>query len=141
MKPIRILIIEDNLQRERLLCSWLPLDIKPVVTRSAGRAMGTLARDKGNVYSGIILDHDLQERPATDADRLLSGQDIIDVISQCVSRDVPILVHSVNASQSWVMVVRLQHHGYEVTHIPMDLLTCEAFSKWIGEVRQACSED
>lgn len=96
---MRILIVEDNPHRERLLCSWLPPDMKPIVARSAGRAMGTLARDKGTVYSGIVLDHGLQERTATEADRFLSGQDIVDVILQCVSREVPILVHSVNASQ------------------------------------------
>lgn len=138
MPAMRILIIEDNTQREGLLCSWIPPDAKAVIARSAGRAIGILERDRGRVYSGIVLDHDLQEKPATETDRQLSGQDLVDRIICNVSWDVPILVHSVNASQGRVMVVRLQRQGYDVTHIPMSLLTAETFEEWIREVREAC---
>ncbi len=137
MPAMRILIIEDNRQREGLLCSWIPPDARVVIARSAGRAIGILERDQGRVYSGIVLDHDLQEKPATEADRFLSGQDLVDRIICNVSRDVPILVHSVNTSQGWIMAVRLQKHGFDVRHIPMNVLTAEAFEEWIWEVREA----
>lgn len=138
MSAMRILIIEDNAQREKLLRSWIPPDARVVIAKSAGRAIGILERDRGRVYSGIVLDHDLQEKPATEADRYLSGQDLVDRIISNVSRDVPILVHSVNASQGWVMAVRLQKQGFEVTHIPMSLLTAGVFEEWVQEVREAC---
>ncbi len=136
---MRILIIEDNTQREELLCSWIPPDVRVVFARSAGRAIGILERDRGRVYSGIVLDHDLREKAATEADRYLSGQDLVDRIICSLSKDVPILVHSVNASQGWVMVVRLQEQGFNVTHIPMTLLTAQAFADWMGKVREACT--
>ena len=138
MSAMRILIIEGNTQREELLRSWIPPDARAVIARSAGRAIGILERDRGRVYSGIVLDHDLQEKPATEADRYLSGQDLVDRIISNVSRDVPILVHSVNASQGWVMAVRLQKQGFEVTHIPMSLMTARAFEEWVQEGREAC---
>ncbi len=134
---MRILIIEDNTQREKLLRSWTPPDARVVIARSAGRAIGILERDRGRVYSGIVLDHDLQEKTATEADRYLSGQDLVDRIISNVSRDVPILVHSVNAGQGWVMAVRLQKQGFEVTHIPMSVLTAQAFEEWVQQVREA----
>ncbi len=136
MPAMRILIIEDNTQREELLCSWVPPDVRTVIARSAGRAIGILERDRGRVYSGIVLDHDLQEKAATETDRYLSGQDLVDRIIRNVDRDVPILVHSVNASQGWIMAVRLQKQGFDVTHIPMSLLTAQAFAEWMGEVRE-----
>ncbi len=141
MPATRILIVEDNTQREELLRSWIPSDIRVVIARSAGRAIGILERDRGRVYSGIVLDHDLQEKAATEADRYLSGQDLVERIISNVSTDVPILVHSVNASRGWVMVVRLQKKGFDVTHIPMNRLTARAFEEWIGDVREACIQD
>ncbi len=136
MPATRILIIEDNTRREELICSWVPQDVRTVIARSAGRAIGILERDRGRVYSGIVLDHDLQEKTATEADRYLSGQDLVDHIIRNVDRHVPILVHSVNASQGWVMVVRLHKQGFDVTQIPMSLLTVKAFAKWMEEVRE-----
>jgi CheY-like chemotaxis protein len=137
---MRILIVEDNLERERQLCSWLPSGVKPVVATSAGRAIGILARDNGKVYGAIVLDHDLQQRCATDSDSFLSGQDVVDAIVRNVSREVPILVHSVNASQGPVMARRLLRAGYDVTQIPMDQLTSEAFSKWLQEAQDGSGD-
>ena len=137
MPAMRILIIEDNTQREELIRSWVPPDVRTVIARSAGRAIGILERDRGRVYSGIVLDYDLQEKAATEADRYLSGQDLVDRIIRNVDRDVPILVHSVNTSQGWIMVVRLRKQGFDVTHIPMSLLTAQTFAEWMGEVREA----
>ena len=69
----RILIIEDDQERIKRLLSWMPADVRTVVTTSAGKAIGLLKRDRGNVYAGILLDHDLQEQVAAENDRYLSG--------------------------------------------------------------------
>lgn len=59
-KPVfRTLIVEDDPERANILQDWLPDNVRPVVVTSAGKAMGVLARDRGNVYAGILLDHDL----------------------------------------------------------------------------------
>ncbi len=35
------------------------------------------------------------------------------------------------------MAVRLQEQGFEVTHIPMSVLTARAFEEWVQQVREA----
>ena len=73
----RPLIVEDDPDREQILRGWLPADVRAVVAASAGRALGILRRDQGRVFAGVVLDHDLQERPGSDVDRFLSGRDIV----------------------------------------------------------------
>jgi len=113
----------------------MPLDVKPVVAKSAGRAIGIIRRDR-NAYAGIVLDHDLQARSATSSDRHLCGQDVVDVIVQTISRDIPILVHSVNETQGPVMERQLLKAGFAVERIPMHVLTEESFNDWIEYVSE-----
>jgi CheY-like chemotaxis protein len=131
----RILIIEDDRERERILKSWLPPDVRTVVAGSGGRAIGILERDRGRVYAGILLDHDLQGRIATSTDRSLDGKDIVNMIVKNISKDVPILVHSMNVTQAPVMAQRLEKDGYSVTRIPMANLTKERLQAWVEEAR------
>jgi CheY-like chemotaxis protein len=131
---IRILIVEDDLDREKLLLSWLPPEVKAVVATSAGKAMGILRVDWRSVYAGIVLDHDLQARKASESDRYLSGQDVTQAIIEHIKRHVPILIHSMNASQRAVISSRLQRAGFEVTTMPMDALTPEPFRAWVDSV-------
>jgi hypothetical protein len=70
-------MVEDNPTRIEMLKSWLPEDVKVVVAACAGKALGVLKRDRGRVYSGILLDHDLQEQAVTATDLGLSGTDIV----------------------------------------------------------------
>jgi CheY-like chemotaxis protein len=136
VKVLRILLVEDNAEREQVLCAWLPPDVKVVVVTSAGKAIGVLRRDPGTVYAGVILDHDLQERRAAEVDQQLSGHDVVEAMLQYLSRASPVLVHSMNERQSKVMVVRLQQAGFDVTKIPMDRLTQDVLTRWIEEVRE-----
>jgi len=131
----RLLIIEDDHERERTLKSWLPPDVKTVVAGSAGRAIGVIERDRGSVYAGIFLDHDLQGRIATASDHYLDGKDIVNVIVKNISKDVPILVHSMNVTQAPVMTKRLEKDGFSVTRIPMVNLTKERLQEWVSEAR------
>lgn len=136
----RLLIVEDDPDREQILRSWLPADVRVVVAVSAGRALGILRRDQGRVFAGVVLDHDLQERPGSDVDRFLSGRDIVGAMIQFISKDVPILVHSVNVRGSAAMVNRLREAGFDVTKIPMDVLTEETFRSWLQSVRDLWEE-
>ena len=86
---------------------WLPKDVRSVVT-SAGKALGLLSRGRGNVYAGILLDHDLQQQTAASSDQYLSGEQVAEAIVRYVAKDVPILVHSVNVQRAPVMVSRLE---------------------------------
>lgn len=136
-KPLfRILIVEDDPERADILQAWLPKDVRPVVVTSAGKAMGLLARDRGRVYAGILLDHDLQQQTATEEDLYLSGEQVVESIIRKVSKDVPILVHSVNAQQAPVMVSKLEAAGFDVTRIPMDHLKEEQLVEWVEEARE-----
>ena len=100
--------------------------------------MGILTRDKGRVYAGIVLDHDLEKRPASESDLSLCGRDVVDTIIKYVSKDVPVLIHSVNGSQAPVMHTMLEKAGFKVERIPMNILTEESFNEWLEEVRENC---
>jgi CheY-like chemotaxis protein len=135
VRRLRVLIIEDDRGRVRTFKSWLPEDVIPVVAWSAGRALGILERDRGNVYAGILLDHDLQQLAATGADEYLSGTQVVEAIVRNVSTEVPILVHSMNPARAPVMARRLAEAGFSVTQVPMEALDRERLGEWLQDVR------
>jgi len=100
--------------------------------------MGILKRDKEKVYAGIVLDHDLEQRPASENDLFMCGKDVVDAIISNVSRNVPILIHSVNESQAPIMHTMLEKAGFAVERIPMNILTGESFNEWLDYVRENC---
>lgn len=132
----RILIIEDNPDRIHRFRSWLPVGVKIVAATRAGKALGVLQRDRGRVYAGILLDHDLQEQIATESDKYLSATNLLDALTINISNDVPILIHSMNPSCSPIMANRLDEAGFDVTRIPMAELSRGRFLKWIEEARE-----
>jgi CheY-like chemotaxis protein len=136
-KVLRILLVEDNAEREQVLRSWLPPDVQVVVVTSAGKAIGVLRRDPGTVYAGVMLDHDLQERRVAEVDRRLSGHDVVEAMVQYLARTSPVLVHSMNEPQSKLMVARLQQAGFDVVKSPMERLTKEVLNRWLEAVRDA----
>ena len=131
---IRILLIEDDPLRIALFRKWTPEDVRLVVAPSPGKAVGILQRDRGKVYAGILLDHDLQDQVITQSDRYLSGSDITRVILRNISRQVSILVHSMNISRAPEMVSNLEAGGFDVCRIPMSVLTREGFLDWVEDV-------
>jgi CheY-like chemotaxis protein len=137
MPTLRILIVEDDSRREQRLRSWLPTDVKTVVAPTAGTAIGILRHDPGRVYAGILLDHDLQDRRRAESDKWLSGQDVVEAIVQYMDRQVPILVHSVNAVGRQAMATRLRRAGFEVVIKPMTELTKADLDAWLDEIREA----
>jgi hypothetical protein len=132
----RVLIVEDNLSRIHRFQEWIPAGMRAVIATSAGQAMGILRRDRGNVYGAVLLDHDLQERVASESDRLLSGRDVADVVIENVSKDVPILIHSMNTAGARGMADALKRAGFDVTVVPMSCLDREAVVEWLKEARE-----
>ncbi len=132
----RILLVEDDPDRIRLLKSWLPAYVIPVVVTSAGKAIGLLERDRGRVYAGIMLDHDLQEQLAAVSDRYLSGNDVVNAVIKNVQKDVPIFIHSMNVSQAPLMVNKLESAGFQVTRIPVRDLSNKRLADWVEDARE-----
>jgi CheY-like chemotaxis protein len=136
-KPVmRVLMVEDNEIRAQRLQSWLPEDVRTVVASSVGRALGVLQRDRGDVYAGILLDHDLGQQAAVSSDRYMTGMDVVDAIIMNIAKHVPILVHSMNLTWAPVMVSRLTSAGFWVTRVQMDNLTEEWLHEWMEDVRE-----
>jgi CheY-like chemotaxis protein len=134
---LRVLIIEDDARRVEQLCAWLEADVRPVVAAGPGRALGILSRDRGTVYAGILLDQDIQSPDASSGEETFGENAVVESIVANVSRDVPILVHSMNSRLAPEMVERLLRAGFSVTRIPMTHLTREALAEWMGEVRDS----
>lgn len=127
----RVLIVEDDPERESLLRSWLPENWRAVVATSAGAAIGILRLDRGRVYSAILLDHDLQGRCSSEADRHLSGVDVVQAIEDYIDRSVPVLTHSMSATGRAAMASRLRSAGFAVAVEPMEELTAEKLVEWL----------
>lgn len=132
---LRILLIEDNEARKNLFESWLPPRTRLVWARNAGQALGLLARDRGAAYAGIMLDHDLEMQPYTDGEQK-TGTDVATAIRTLVSRDTPILVHSMNFDAGDAMAVHLSNEGFRVTRIPMREMDRLAFLAWLDDIRE-----
>ncbi len=137
---LRILVVEDDASRVEKIRSWMPSDIIISNVTDTGVAMAQIKADKGNVYAGIMLDHDLQNQLKVESSAYLSSSDLINVIIHNIDRDVPILVHSMNLAMAPVMVRRLKFAGFDVTRIPMADLTKEKLNDWVEYVRE-CWED
>src|SRR5687768_5569283 len=69
----RLLIIEDDSEREARLIGWLIPGLRAVPVRGARRALGLLRRDGGNQLAGILLDHDLDR---IEPDSRINGHDV-----------------------------------------------------------------
>ena len=136
----KILIIEDDRKRIQLFEGWMPEYYRAIFVKTAGAALGLLERDKGRVYAGICLDHDLQQQIAVSSDRDLSGTTVVNAIIRYISSDVPVLVHSRNEKRACYMERKLVEKGFYVTKVPMDQLVKEKFLLWLEEVGQIWSE-
>lgn len=142
----RMLLIEDDQERANILISYLPKHFRVVFASSAGRALGIVRADHHNrwdksPYCGIMLDHDLQEQIVCAEEGKLSGMNVVDAIINSVSRDVPILVHSMNPSGAPTMVKKLKSAGFRVTRMPMRELTAEKLLGWLEDECEIYNEN
>lgn len=136
----RLLIVEDDQSRIDCFHLWLDKDVRIVVASSAGRALGILERDGGNVYAGILLDHDLEKQAATDKDLDITGSHLVTAIIRNIDKDVQILVHSMNPGKAQTMAEKLSKAGFRVTRIPMRDLTRMRLRAWVEDVREEWEE-
>lgn len=136
MKPIRLLILEDNnLRREKLL-SMLPPDIRGVVVASGGQALGLLQRTSPDDFAGILLDHDLRENTRVPADNFLSGQNVVTAIIDLFDLEIPVLIHSMNPGGRQLMFDRLHEADFtDVSVIPMAELENSGLPEYLERVR------
>ena len=114
---------------------WMPDDIGAVFVKSAGRAIRVIELDKGSVYAGICLDHDLDEQVVSQEEYGLNGVAVFLRLVRNIIRVVPILVHSMNFNGGTAMVRLLQAQGFSTTRIPFAKLEAGGFGTWLEDVR------
>lgn len=137
LKP-RLLLIEDDPSRIEKFRVWIAgTEFVLIEASSTGRAMGILRPGMAEGVAGILLDHDLEKQPVTDSDLRLSASNLLDSMIRAVPRHVPVLVHSMNASQPPVMTKRLVAAGFSVTRMRMSSLTPDLFAAWLDDVRDS----
>ncbi len=141
MVLIKLLIVEDDRKRLERFEQWIPQGFRAVYAKTAGTAIGLLKRDRGHVYGGICLDHDLQQRAVIQSDRELSGSTVVDSVIQHVSTEVRVLIHSCNVKGALYMESKLEKAGFTTTRVAMDILSPEFFLQWLEEVREAWEEN
>jgi CheY-like chemotaxis protein len=132
---LRLLLVEDDAERITLFTAWSPPDVRLVVARGGGRALGLLERDPGRIYAGLLLDHDLPGQAVNDAERNVSGTQVAHCIQRYVHPDVPVLIHSMNPAGARRMAGFLTSAGFDVTVIPMAEMTEGRFVAWLETVR------
>lgn len=134
---LKILVIEDDNSRIKYFELWASPEFRIVPTTSAGSALGMLDRDKGFIYAGICLDHDLQGQTKTVNDQDLSGTTVVKKIIRNMDKRIPILVHSMNPTRGPIMANMLKTAGFkDVIRIPMEDLTKTLFQEWLQEVQE-----
>ncbi len=137
LKP-RLLLIEDDPARIEKFRAWIAgTEFVLIEASSGGRAMGILRPGMAEGVAGILLDHDLEKQPVTDTDLRLSASHLINSMVRAVPRHVPVLIHSMNASQPPVMTKRLVAAGFSVTRMRMSSLTPDMFAAWLDDVRDS----
>ncbi|OQX07111.1 MAG: hypothetical protein BWK76_25310 [Desulfobulbaceae bacterium A2] len=141
----RLLVIEDDPDRIAIFRTWIPDSIPLVVCSSPGAAIGVVERDgrnrQGQVYGGLMLDHDLQLQVRTTSEQELSGTDIVTHIIRHLNTDMPILIHSMNSAKASPMRTRLEQAGFPVSRIPMADMSQNQLMDWITECHEIWQEN
>lgn len=135
-QKMRILVVEDSHSRFGRIEAMFPHDARSIWTSCGATALSVLERDRGETFSGIMLDFDLDQSLYNVGGPTLTGEDVAQRVVKNISRDTPILVHSMNPSGRQKLVSILTGSGFSVTQIPMGDLTKEKFDEWINECRE-----
>ena len=135
---LKILVVEDNDDRIAGLQRWAKTakrrsgcEFQIVWTKAAGSAIGLLKRDRGRVYAGIMLDHDLYQQKLTLVDDLFNGKDVVDAVIEYVDKDVPIFVHSANTTEGPKMAKKLIGAGFAVEKRAYLNIRFEQYLDWL----------
>ncbi len=133
---LRVLIIEDNAERIACFRAWKPGDVHFVLATSPGPALGIIRRDRGLIYAGVMLDHDLVEQSICASEIEFSGTQVTTSIIENFSYEIPILIHSMNDAKASAMAKRLISADFSVTRVPMAVLSEQRLHEWLNEVRE-----
>lgn len=133
---MRILVVEDNAERIACFRAWKPENVHFVLATSPGPALGIIRRDRGLVYAGVMLDHDLVEQSVCTSEIEFSGTQVATAIVENFSYEIPILIHSMNEAKASTMAKKLISTSFSVTRIPMAVLTEQRLHEWLAEVRE-----
>ena len=134
--PIRLLMVEDTVERSTKVRSWCPSTVRLVVATSAGGAMAVLSRDPPGTYAGLLLDYDLRADVSAG-----NGLDVARAATRRLRTPVPVLVHTMSPAGAAAITRELEAAGFEVTRVPFESLTREAFEAWLAEVTDALSDE
>jgi hypothetical protein len=132
----RILLVEDDAERIATYRAWVSESVFVLIEASSGgRAKGILRPGMTRGIAGICLDHDLEKQPVTQTDLCLSASDLIGSIVASVARNVPVLIHSMNAQKPPAMQRALESARFAVTRIRYTALSRNGFHEWLDNVR------
>ncbi len=142
MRTPHLLLVEDSQPRVTWFRRHLRAGLRLLWTPDAGRAIGVLRRDRGDGCAGVLLDHDLTERPCT-VQPTGSGTDVAEALARYLPRDVPILVHSSNVTQGPAVARRLSGAGFDVLRLTFMGLQRrpDLFVEWQDEVLEQWSDE
>ena len=113
--------------------------LRPV--RLGNVAIGMLERDQPRDWLGVMLDHDLNLFDGSTT-VYRSGADVARTMLTRTDREIPVLVHSMNAAGAAFMCDLLNGAGFEsVTRVPFAELERRVFLDWIDQCREVALSD
>ncbi len=132
----RLLLVEDSVDRVEWFQTHLDPALRLLWTPDAGRAIGTIRRDRGAGWAGLLLDHDLTERCSTEQISG-SGTNVVDAVIRYVPRHLPVFVHSANVTKGPEMAARLAASGFDVTRATFASVSVPMFRDWQAEALES----
>lgn len=137
-QKIRLLLVEDSVERHEKFRAWTPPHIKLVEAHDAGKALGILERTEDDEYAGIMLDYNLHKRVTVMDPRAPTpkGDKVVLALVRKKLMGVSVLVHSTNEKGGPRMEKLLRGADYDVTRIRFTDLTEERYLAW---VKDACA--
>jgi CheY-like chemotaxis protein len=134
-KKLRILLVEDDVERRDEIASWMPCDVRLIWCQNGEAAVGVLTRSGKHDFAAVMLDNDLDKRPYVATATKLKGVDVARKMTERLSRDTPVLVHSMSVTREDIMKL-LRAEAFPVTQLPYCDLTRENLNAWVEEVRE-----
>ena len=134
-RRLRVLLVEDDVNRHRFIQGWLPEDITLVWCQNGEAALGLLDRAGRTEYAAVMLDRDLDKSVYVQTAKRMSGTDVAARMAERISRQTPVLVHSMSVDREELLAT-LRANEFPVIQIPFCDLTRENLNAWIAEVRE-----
>lgn len=134
-KKLRILLVEDDIRRHKQIAEWMPEDVHLIWCQNGEAALGVINRATRDEFAGVMLDNDLDKRQYVETTKKKTGADVARQMAERISRDTPVLVHSMSVDREEIMN-RLRAEGFPVTQVPYSDLSRQKLNAWVDEVRE-----